>query len=82
MEPPPIPNPGTQKLVTIYLDNGNYGKGKAFVGSYGDKHGLIEEHLSAFLTQGWRVVSMHGFGGNSDSLCVRGWLAVLLEKCS
>ena len=69
-----------QKLLTIYLDNGAYGQGKMIVGSYADKHGLIEEHITPYLQDGWRVVSITSFGGNSDGLTVRGWLAVLIEK--
>lgn len=81
MEPPPIlQKVVSQKLVTIYLDNMAYAKGKVVVGSFADKHGLVEEHLETYLSQGWRVVTIHGFGGNSDSLSVRGWITVLLEK--
>jgi hypothetical protein len=69
-----------QKLVTIYLDNSAYAKDKLLVGTFGDKHGLIEEHLETYLADGWRVATIHGFGGNSDSLNVRGWITVLLEK--
>jgi hypothetical protein len=77
---PPRIAAADQKLVTIYLDNAVYAQGKMLVGSYGDKHGLVEEHLQPLLQSGWRIAAMHGFGGNSDSLSVRGWLAVLLEK--
>ncbi len=77
--PPSLPR-ATQKLVTIYLDNMAYTKGKMLVGSFGDKHGLVEEHLTEWLTQGWRVVSVSSFGGNSDSLAVRGWAVVVLEQ--
>ena len=69
-----------QKLVTVYLDNSAYAQGKMLVGSFGDKHGLVEEHLQSYLDEGWRVASVSGFGGNSDSITVRGWLAVILEK--
>jgi hypothetical protein len=69
-----------QKLVTIYLDNMTYGKGKMIVGSFADKHGLVEEHLQSLLAEGWKIVSLTGFGGNSEGLGARGWLAVLLEK--
>jgi len=69
-----------QKLVTVYLDNSAYAHGKMLVASYGDKHGLVEEHLQSYLDEGWRVASVSGFGGNSDSITVRGWLAVVLEK--
>ena len=69
-----------QKLVTIYLDNMAYAKGKMIVGSFADKHGLVEEHLQPHLDDGWRIGSVSGFGGNSDSISVRGWFAVVLEK--
>jgi hypothetical protein len=69
-----------QKLVTIYLDNSAYGKGKMIVGSLADKHGLVEEHLQDELKEGWIVKAVHGFGGNSDALSVRGWVVALLEK--
>jgi hypothetical protein len=77
-EPPVIST--KQKLVTVYLENSAYSAGKMLVGSYADKHGLIEEHLSAVLAEGWRIKEIHGFGGNSDSLTVRGWIIVLLER--
>jgi hypothetical protein len=69
-----------QKLVTIYLDNSAYGAGKMIVTGYGDKHGMLEEHLKEELGHGWTIKQIHGFGGNSESLSVRGWLAVILEK--
>jgi hypothetical protein len=69
-----------QKLVTIYLDNSVYAKGKMIVGSFADKHGLVEEHLQPLLSDGWEIVSVTGFGGGSEGLAVRGWLAVVLEK--
>jgi len=69
-----------QKLVTIYLDNMAYAKGKTIFASFADKHGLVEEHLQSFLEDGWRIGSVSGFGGNSDSLSARGWFAVVLEK--
>lgn len=69
-----------QKLVTIYLDNSAYGKGKMLVTSYSEVHGLVEEHLQNYLAEGWTIKSISGFGGNSDSLSVRGWAIVVLEK--
>lgn len=69
-----------QKLLTIYLDNSAYSHGKLMVTSYADQHGLVEEHLGEFLTEGWTIAHVHGFGGNSDGLTVRGWLTVVLEK--
>jgi hypothetical protein len=77
--PPAIQN-RQQKLVSIYMDNGAYSNGKMIVGSYADKHGLIEEHLSSVLAEGWRVMQIHAFGGNSETLTVRGWIVVLLER--
>jgi hypothetical protein len=78
--PPPVIAQPQQKLVTIYLDNAAYGKGKTLIGSYADKHGLIEEHLAQPLKEGWRIANLQAFGGNSDSLTVRGWVVVVLEK--
>ena len=69
-----------QKLVTIYLDNSAYGQDRTLVGSYADQHGLVEEHLRRDLKDGWRVKAIHGFGGNSDGLVVRGWVVALLEQ--
>jgi len=69
-----------QKLVTIYLDNSAYARGKMPVGSFGDKHALVEEHLQQYLAEGWTIRSVSGFGGGSDGLSVRGWVIVLLEK--
>jgi hypothetical protein len=69
-----------QKLLTIYLDNSAYGQGKMLVGSYADQHGLVEEHLQDYLKDGWTVRLLHGFGGNSDGLVVRGWVVVVLQK--
>lgn len=69
-----------QKLVTIYLDSMAYAKGKMLVGSFAEKHGFVEEHLQSYLDDGWRIGSVSGFGGNSDSVTARGWFAVILEK--
>jgi hypothetical protein len=77
---PPVLARNEQKLVTIYLDNMVYAQGKMLVGSFGDKHGLVEEHLGSLLGEGWRIAQIHGFGGNSDSISVRGWITVLLER--
>ena len=68
-----------QKLLTIYLDNSAYGKGKMIVGNFADKHALVEEHLQQYLSEGWEISSVSGFGGSSD-LAVRGWVVVVLEK--
>jgi len=76
--PPPILE--HQKLVTVYLDNSAYTKGKMLVGSFAEFHGRVEEHLQSYLDDGWRIQSVTGFGGNSEGLIVRGWLAVALEK--
>jgi hypothetical protein len=77
--PPVIAGPN-QKLVTIYLDNIAYARGKTLVGSFADKHGLVEEHLAAFLAEGWKIAKIDAFGGGSESLAVRGWIVVLLER--
>ena len=77
---PPKIDDAKQKLVTIYLDNVAYAAGKTLVGSFADKHGMVEEHLGALLAQGWKIKKIDGFGGNSDGLAVRGWVIVLLER--
>lgn len=68
-----------QKLVTIYLENFAYAKGRMLVGSLADKHGLVEEHLQSHLAEGWRIAMLTTLGGSGDSTA-RGWLAVVLEK--
>jgi hypothetical protein len=69
-----------QKLITVYLDNQVYSKGKFFSGDCADKHGLVEEHLQDYLQQGWAIKAIHGFGGNAETFAARGWVIVLLEK--
>jgi hypothetical protein len=69
-----------QKLVTVYLENGAYAKGRMIVTGYADMHGLAEEHLANYLAEGWSIKTLTALGGNSESLTVRGWLAVVLEK--
>ena len=69
-----------QKLVTVYLDNGAYKQDHMIVTHFADVHGTIEEHLGEYLKDGWTIKSMTGFGGHSQSISVRGWLAVVLEK--
>jgi len=69
-----------QKLVTIYLENSAYGKGKTLFASFADKHGFVEEHLQSYLDDGWRIGSISGFGGNAEAIAARGWFAVVLEK--
>ncbi len=63
-----------QKLVTVYLDNMSYVKGKWKI-SKGEHHGLVEEYLS----QGWKITDIHSFGGSAD-VAARGWIVALLEK--
>jgi hypothetical protein len=70
-----------QRLVTIYLDSQAYLEGRWLAGSFGDKHGRVEEHLAEELREGWRVVSVTGFvGGAEGAVNARGWFAVVLEK--
>ena len=77
---PPVIQNSEQKLVTIYLDNTAYAPGKTFVGTFGDKHGLIEEHLAEYLSDGWKIADLQACGGGSDSLAVRGWIVAVLER--
>lgn len=69
-----------QKLLTIYLDSMAYMGDKWIAASHADKHGLVQEYLQEYLQDGWRVVSTTSLGGANDSMNVRGWLAVVLEK--
>lgn len=69
-----------QKLVTIYLDNSAYLRDKMIVTSYAEMHGVVEEHLKEELGHGWTVKNLHGFGGNSEGMSVRGWVVAVLEK--
>jgi hypothetical protein len=71
-----------QKLVTIYLDRASYRTvGKK---SPAESHGLVEEHLESYLTDGWNIRSIAGAGGgggggaSSNFGC--GWVVVWLEK--
>ena len=68
-----------QKLVTIYLDNAAYTGDSWLKASHADRHAVLEEHLADLLGEGWRVVSLAGFGG-AEGIHARGWLAVVLEK--
>jgi hypothetical protein len=79
MESPTTSKITAQKLVTIYMDNSAYPR-KSLVGTCPDRHATVEEHLAPQLADGWRVISIHGFGGTSQSLVAQGWLAVLLER--
>ena len=67
-----------QKLVTVYLDNMSYVKGKWKI-SKGEHHGLVEEHLEQYLSQGWKITDVHSFGGSAD-VAAKGWIVALLEK--
>ncbi len=69
-----------QKLITIYLNNQAYDKGKFFAGSNANKHGFVEEHLQNYLQEGWVIKAIHGMGGGSESFFASGWVVVLLEK--
>ena len=68
-----------EKLLTVYLDNSAYAEGK-LVGSFAEKHGLVEEHLQSYLSEGWKVKQLSVAAGGADVLAVRGWLTVVLEK--
>jgi hypothetical protein len=60
-----------QKLVTICLI------------AHGSDHGKIEEHLTADLNAGWRIVSITGLGGGGSGGGApfgAGWVAVVLER--
>ena len=64
-----------QKLLTIYIDRHAYFGKKMLRGHFADKHGFVEEHLKEYLEDGWKVVSLFGFGEQ-----VGGWITVVIEK--
>ena len=68
-----------QKVVTVYLDSHAYMGDRWLKGTHADMHGSVEEHLGEYLSDGWRVVSLFGFGG-TENINARGWLAAVLEK--
>ena len=57
-----------QKMVTFYLD------------SERSKDSQVREHLQDYLSEGWIIKSISGFGGHSEKFHVRGWFAVVIEK--
>lgn len=69
-----------QKLITIHLDSTAYDKGTFLGRSGSDRHGIIEECLSEYLADGWKVLQMTSFGGTNEFNRSSGWIAVLLEK--
>ena len=78
-----------QKLVSIYLDvsgmlgkHGIQKKQRKFENPQSKDtnwYGFVEEHLQAYLKDGWIIKSMTAFGG-AGSYTVAGWIVVLLEK--
>ena len=56
-----------QKLVTIYVDSTTH-------------PARIEEHLEEYLSTGWRIKDIHGFGGSAEVGFVSGWIVVVLES--
>ena len=68
-----------QKLVTIFLDDAAYNEGKFFAKNT-KEHGFVEEHLDHYLSEGWTINDLHGFGGSGGSFDTRGWITVALEK--
>lgn len=69
-----------QKLITVYLDNASYDKGTFLGRSGAEKHGIIEECLTEYLDDGWRVLQLTSFGGTNEYGKTSGWLTVLIEK--
>jgi hypothetical protein len=59
-----------QKLVTLYLN------------AVKVKHGTVEEHLSDYLSEGWRIVSIAIAGGAGGFESTSAWTAIVLEKDS
>lgn len=68
-----------QKLVTIYLDV--YGlpresKGMGLIFSTKDLHGQVEEHLTEYLNDGWRVINL----SSTTSAGTGAWVIATIEK--
>lgn len=59
-----------QKLITIYLDSERL------------RDQQVREHLKEFLSAGWTINSIAGFGGHSQKYHARGWFAIVLERQS
>jgi len=57
-----------QKVVTLYLS------------ARKREHGATEEHLDAYLAEGWRVVSVTAAGGTDTINGLNTWVVVVLEK--
>ena len=57
-----------QKVVTLFLS------------AWKLEHGVTEEHLAAYLTDGWRVVSVTAAGGTDTINGLNTWVVVVLEK--
>lgn len=53
-----------------------------FLNGYGLKHGMVEEHLSDYLNEGWRIVSANAAGGSSGAQIATVWVVVVLERNS
>lgn len=68
-----------QKLVTIYLDSSAYADQKA-TQTLKDKHGLVEEHLSEYLGDGWTIKEISSFGSADTIYCTTGFAIIVLEK--
>ena len=51
-----------QKVVTIYLDSHSYMGGKWVKGTHADQHGVVEEYLQDYLSNGWTVASLFNSG--------------------
>ena len=66
-----------QKFLTIYMDSRGYSKGLFDTVA---KLGLVEEHLTEDLADGWKIKHVAGFGGMPEHSLVSGWFAVVLEK--
>lgn len=57
-----------QKLVTICLNG------------YNLEHGVVEEHLSEYLADGWRITSVCAAGGSAGAHSATVWVTVVLER--
>jgi hypothetical protein len=57
-----------QKVVSLFLS------------AWKVEHGAVEEHLDAYLSDGWRVQSVAAAGGTDSINGLNTWVVVVLEK--
>ncbi len=66
-----------QKLLSIYLDVSHYqSKRSGLRFTNADLHGRVEELISEYLADGWRISNLSSMRGTETG----GWVLVVLER--